>query len=99
MESGVENIFGFPQFIFRQSRRHYALSRRRQTQCLMQTQQQRVPLLLSAILVVTDDLVCVGQLVVGEEDVPGVCDSEEVFSPTQKRALVPPRLLDVYGGG
>lgn len=65
----------------------------------MQTQQQRVPLLLSAVLVVTDDLVCVDQLVIGEEDVPGVCDSEEVFSPTQKRALVPPRLLDVYGGG
>lgn len=99
MESGVENIFGFPQFIFRQSRRHYALSRRRQTQRLMQTQQRRVLLLLSAILVVTDDFVCMGQLVIGQEDVPGVCDGEEVFSPTQKCALVPPRLLDVYGGG
>lgn len=65
----------------------------------MQTQQRRVLLLLSAILVVTDDFVCMGQLVVGQEDVPGVCDGEEVFSPTQKCALVPPRLLDVYGGG
>lgn len=74
--------------------------RRRQTQPLMQTQQRHVLLLLlSAILVVTDDFVCMGQLIVGEEDVPGVCDSEEVLSPTQKCALVPPGLLDVYGGG
>lgn len=49
--------------------------------------------------VVSDDFVCMSQLFVGEEDVPGVCDSEEMFSPTYKCALVPPRLLDVYGSG
>lgn len=64
----------------------------------MQTRQHKQPL-LSTILVVTDDFVRVGQLIVGEEDVPGVCDSEEVFSPAHESALVPPGLLDVYGSG
>lgn len=99
MESRIENIFSFPQFIFRQTRRHYALPRRRQTQPLTRARRRHELPLPSAILVVTDDFVCMGQLVVREEDVPGVCDSEEVFSPTQKCALVPPGLLDVYGGG
>lgn len=53
----------------------------------------------AAVPVVTDDPVCVGQLVVGEQHVPGVCDGEEVLGPAQEGALVPPRLLDVYGGG
>lgn len=39
------------------------------------------------------------QLFVGEEDIPGVCDGEEMFGPTHKCALVPSGLLDVYGGG
>lgn len=41
----------------------------------------------------------VSQLLVGEEDVPGVCDGEEMLGPSHKRALVPPGFLNVYGSG
>lgn len=99
VESRVEYIFCFPKIILRQSRRHNSLSGGRQTQSLMQTQHHKQPLSLSTILVVADDFVRMGQLIVGEEDVPGVRDGEEVFSPAHEGALVPPGLLDVYGSG
>lgn len=50
------------------------------------------------IPVVGDDFVRVGQLLVGQQDVPGVCDGEEVLGSTHEGALVPSRLLDVYRG-
>lgn len=49
--------------------------------------------------VVTDDFVSVSQLLVGEEDVPRVCDSEEMLGSSHKCALVPPGFLNVYGSG
>lgn len=49
--------------------------------------------------VVSDDLVSLSELLVGQEDVPGVRHSEEMLGPTKECALVPPGLLDVYGRG